>query len=511
MEIYKQNFIPASKGLIKSAPSSLIPDGAFQETMNVRFGDGYVEKVEGFKLFDNSSVEGFDNSVMYIGQYITNDSQAYSVIHTRDGVYFLNDGYQYDEQDTGTNWNFSTDIDPYDPDPSGGGEGGEGGTSGKRRIIIIQSPHQTIKVFVFKQIYEQTEYSFYTMRGATVQGDGWMVQASIKADAGYMAGTLNYQYETEVQGDIIIQATEATQILGENDKLVTLYWNYTYESHGLPVWYSNLDYEEGKDKTGQNGMHNDGYDHGTDYVVTKPLGRNIYYIYCSKEVVPQRLYNIFNAHAHKSQYIPDMTDLVFDLQNKRGLVIISGEKTSWRNFHNNEWLENITFKRWNTYDVEYISNLVTDCVRLKSIGDISNWDTSNLLSAYNLVESTQYLTSLDLSGWATPLLQSATNIFSGSYAKILDISNWSTQHLTEFSVGGSNMEYLIMDKDEIKFSGELRCHHPNNYIKYLVPESMVDAYKQHSNWSEWADQIDSIDNYIIERYNGQIIVTPREA
>jgi len=67
MEIYKQNFIPASKGLIKSAPSSLIPDGAFQETMNVRFGDGYLEKVQGFKLFDNSSVEGFDNSVMYIG------------------------------------------------------------------------------------------------------------------------------------------------------------------------------------------------------------------------------------------------------------------------------------------------------------------------------------------------------------------------------------------------------------------------------------------------------------
>ena len=45
MEIYKQNFIPASKGLIKSAPSSLIPDGAFQEAVNVRFGDGYLEKV----------------------------------------------------------------------------------------------------------------------------------------------------------------------------------------------------------------------------------------------------------------------------------------------------------------------------------------------------------------------------------------------------------------------------------------------------------------------------------
>lgn len=47
-KIYQQNFVPASKGLIKSAPSSLIPDGAFQECVNVRFGDGYMEKVLAF-------------------------------------------------------------------------------------------------------------------------------------------------------------------------------------------------------------------------------------------------------------------------------------------------------------------------------------------------------------------------------------------------------------------------------------------------------------------------------
>ena len=49
IKIYQQNFIPASKGLIKSAPSSLIPDGSFQETVNVRFGDGYVEKVKALR------------------------------------------------------------------------------------------------------------------------------------------------------------------------------------------------------------------------------------------------------------------------------------------------------------------------------------------------------------------------------------------------------------------------------------------------------------------------------
>ena len=44
----QQHFLPASKGLIKSSPASLISDGAFQEVNNVRFGDGYVEKVKAF-------------------------------------------------------------------------------------------------------------------------------------------------------------------------------------------------------------------------------------------------------------------------------------------------------------------------------------------------------------------------------------------------------------------------------------------------------------------------------
>jgi hypothetical protein len=47
--LLQQVFVPASKGLIKSAPSSLLPDGSFQDALNVRFGDGYVEKVEAFK------------------------------------------------------------------------------------------------------------------------------------------------------------------------------------------------------------------------------------------------------------------------------------------------------------------------------------------------------------------------------------------------------------------------------------------------------------------------------
>jgi len=48
-------------------PSSEVPDGAFMDLLNVRFGDGFMEKVQGFRTYANASTEELDNSVMYIG------------------------------------------------------------------------------------------------------------------------------------------------------------------------------------------------------------------------------------------------------------------------------------------------------------------------------------------------------------------------------------------------------------------------------------------------------------
>lgn len=75
----QQVFVPASRGLIKSAPSSLIPDGSFQEAFNVRFGDGYVEKVEGFNKF--LTLPNNDR-VIRIHPYIKKDGTVKNIVHT---------------------------------------------------------------------------------------------------------------------------------------------------------------------------------------------------------------------------------------------------------------------------------------------------------------------------------------------------------------------------------------------------------------------------------------------
>ena len=87
--VYQQVFLPASKGLITSAPSSLIPDGAFQEVNNVRFDDGYVEKVKAFQEY--KTIEQ-DSPVLAINLYRMNSNSLLNMVHTKTGLYNVMEG-----------------------------------------------------------------------------------------------------------------------------------------------------------------------------------------------------------------------------------------------------------------------------------------------------------------------------------------------------------------------------------------------------------------------------------
>ena len=84
INIIKQVFLPASKGLIKNAPSSLIADGAFQEVNNVRFADGYVEKVKAF-----TAMADFGEKITAINIMKENNGTINNLIHTITKVYTI--------------------------------------------------------------------------------------------------------------------------------------------------------------------------------------------------------------------------------------------------------------------------------------------------------------------------------------------------------------------------------------------------------------------------------------
>lgn len=80
----QQHFLPASKGLIKSSPASLISDGAFQEVDNVRFGDGYVEKVKAF-----NEMADLKESVVAINLMKETNGVTHNLVHTTTKLYKL--------------------------------------------------------------------------------------------------------------------------------------------------------------------------------------------------------------------------------------------------------------------------------------------------------------------------------------------------------------------------------------------------------------------------------------
>ena len=94
-------------------------------------------------------------------------------------------------------------------------------------------------------------------------------------------------------------------------------------------------------------------------------------------------------------------------------------------FCNCNSLKSVDVSNFNTSQVENMEYVFDDCHNMTSIGDISNWDTGNVITISRMFSNAQKLTSLDLSKWDTSLIYNMYEAFYNcSSLKSLDISNW---------------------------------------------------------------------------------------
>lgn len=366
-------------------------------------------------------------------------------------------------------------------------------------VTVIQTPHQTIKVRQVLGGEKQYDQSF------TVSEPYWKIQATIEPEAGYTAGALNYPNEVTVDRDITIKATPATIETFDDPIDINIYvkgmqsvGSYDFygipdiRGYGVPKCWANEDCT-------------------SKYLVNYPEQRPFMRLHYIDKNDIEQLYMDWLFGSAKEDYkqsINRNTVVTEITQN----INFSGVKYARYVIGRAEYLEYIDLSNWDVSSCENMDNFINNCPRLKSIGDISYWNTQNLRTCNNFLGnlglSSNYdtLESLDVSHWNTPELRTASNFVSGKI-RTLDISNWDTSKITSFSVGNT-MKYIIMDKDEIKFNGSYIMPNPNVNCKYLVPEDWVDDYKQHPNWVSRASQIDSVTNYTINRGDGQIEVVP---
>lgn len=346
-------------------------------------------------------------------------------------------------------------------------------------INVQQSPNQTIRI----RKYLDADYHEYT-NTFTVSEPFYKLDITVEADVGYIAGQPNYESPVTVDRDMVIHASPATE--SDAESTTTVYFDGSQQtnlSYGFYSFYSDPECTQRVAKNQIYGKLNimdvsDGYPYSADGLI----GGHNTQIGCTN--VTEIIQNIDTSKKNS------LASMCYGLSNCIKMD-----------------LSNLIFS-----NVTSTSAMFRSCGRLESFGDISGADVQKLRSTTDMFNGCGYLKSIDLHGWYTPELRTISSMFNScSDLRFLDISNLYTGEITDVSyafAGCSSLKYIIMDKEEIKFDGNYMIDNPNNSVKYLVPENMVNIYKTHPNWQSRASQIDSIDNYTITRYDGQVFVTP---
>ena len=175
-------------------------------------------------------------------------------------------------------------------------------------------------------------------------------------------------------------------------------------------------------------------------------------------------------------------------------------------------LKIIGLKTWNPINATSFTYMFSGDGNLADIGDISGWKTPNLTTISNMFYRSG-VTCVDFHDWYTPNLANVSECFdSALLLRVVDISGIDTTNVmsaTRFFNSNTSLKYVIMDSDDVKFSGSISCPDGNSNVKYLVRSSKLEAYRTHTNWSARASRILDIADFDIVRENGQITVTER--
>ena len=103
-------------------------------------------------------------------------------------------------------------------------------------------------------------------------------------------------------------------------------------------------------------------------------------------------------------------------------------------FADNFKLESLDLSKWDVSSLKTIWNMFNDDSSLTTVGDISHWNTVNLIDAGGfLTRATAFVGdngTLDLSGWNTTNLKAMSQMFYGTNLYNIDLSGWTFDSIT---------------------------------------------------------------------------------
>ena len=132
-------------------------------------------------------------------------------------------------------------------------------------------------------------------------------------------------------------------------------------------------------------------------------------------------------------------------------------------FCDNFKLRSLDLSAWDVSSLKTIFDMFDDNMNLRSIGDVSHWNTANLIDAGGWLNGAHAFVGdnngvLDLSGWDTSNLKSAGEMFYYTSFHTIDLSGWTFDSITNdlWEGAGSGIYYETgNDTDEFKGLGSM--------------------------------------------------------
>jgi len=164
-----------------------------------------------------------------------------------------------------------------------------------------------------------------------------------------------------------------------------------------------------------------------------------------------------------------------------------------------------------TYMISGVSEAESTLNKLTYV-DFTRWNVESVERLFGTFSNLQHIESIDLSTWETPNLKNMSDIFIYDInLKVIDMSNFSLPsdgYASDSFAGCDALEFLIIGSEEFKFNmPDSSCGGLNRTCKILVPQSLLDTFKNAPNWSTRANQFGAIESFNISRSNGRVFVS----
>lgn len=191
----------------------------------------------------------------------------------------------------------------------------------------------------------------------------------------------------------------------------------------------------------------------------------------------------------------DATDLTYEVSNIDSSRIIS----CMRMFDSCSKLTSLDLSSWTLESCNRLGYMFNNCTKLESI-NMAGWDTRNVIYMNYMFYNCKALTSVDISHFNPKSLTNVYGMFMNCTSlREVDISSICTTKITNSPMmfsGCTNLTKVIINSPSVfpmtnkNFFASTPIEDGTGFV--YVPDNLVATYKARTNWTTYADQIKPI-------------------